>query len=328
MTKRQLSPEQLSVVQAIRASLVGVSDTVPARLLSVRVACSGGADSLALAAGLVWLDEHQPDPLRRSSALIVDHGLQDGSAEVAAGVAGLVAKLGLTASIAQVTVADSADGLEAAARQARYQALVSGDVDILLVGHTMDDQAETVLLGLARGSGTRSLAGMDQQIKIGDVWLLRPLLGLRRSGTEQACADWGLTPWVDPMNADPRFTRVRARALLPRLDQTLGPGIVEALARTAKLARADADYLDQLAADQLGPSTGDLAVSRLADLPDAIRGRLVRQWLAVGGLTELSYERTQAVLALVDDWRGQVGVDLPAGRRVVRLDGSLRLADS
>ena len=276
---------------------------------------------MALAAGLAWLDAHKPDPLRRVEALIVDHGLQKASAQVAAGVAEVVNGIGLPAEVARVDVQVGAEGLEAAARDARYSALTSGVVDVVLLGHTMDDQAETVLLGLARGSGTRSLAGMPASWDMDRVTLMRPLLDLRRATTRQACADWNLTPWEDPMNDDDRFARVRARRLLPVIDEALGPGIVEALARTAHLARLDADYLDA----QVAPvDESPLPVSAVLAAPPALRGRVVRAWLAASGITELSFERTQAVLALVEDWRGQAGVDLPGGCRVFREKDVLR----
>lgn len=328
MARRELSPAQLAVAQAVRSALP--SDAT--RVHQVRVACSGGADSLALAVGLAWLDAREPDPLRRSSGLVVDHGLQGGSAQVAAGVVDGLQALGLPSVAVRVDVQVGPDGLEAAARDARYAALATvltptGDgVDTVLVGHTMDDQAETVLLGLARGSGTRSLAGMPATWQADGVTFVRPLLGLRRVATRQACADWGLTPWDDPMNDDDRFARVRARRLLPSIEQTLGPGVVEALARTAGLARVDADFLDEQAEGLLPKGGGGLPVPLVLASPIALRGRVVRAWLARQAITELSFERTQAVLALVDDWHGQVGVDLPGGRRVVRRDGVLWLS--
>jgi len=259
--------------------------------------------------------------------MVVDHGLQSESSRVAADVAGVLTGLGLHTEVVPVTVIPGSDGLEAAARAARYAALTSGAVDVVLLGHTMDDQAETVLLGLARGSGTRSLAGMPSEWEDADssVRLIRPLLGLRRAATRQACADWGLTPWEDPMNDDDRFSRVRARRLLPVLDAALGPGIVEALTRTAALARADADYLDVLV-DLLGQPFGDeLPVELVVGSAPALRGRLVRRWLESRGVVTQSYERTQAVLSLVEDWSGQTGVDLMGGRRVYRRDNLLRL---
>jgi len=313
----------MAVVQAVRAGLCDDTSTITV----VRVACSGGADSLALAAGLAWLDARDPDPLRRSCAMVVDHGLQPGSSAVAANVADVLVGLGLDTEVTPVTVSSGPDGLEAAARAARYAALTSGAVNIVLLGHTMDDQAETVLLGLARGSGTRSLAGMPAQWddRDGSVKLVRPLLGLRREVTRQACVDWGLTPWEDPMNNDDRFSRVRARRLLPVLDAELGPGIVEALSRTAALARADADYLDVLV-DLLGqPFEAELPVELIAGSAPALRGRLVRRWLESQGVIAQSYERTQAVLTLVEDWSGQTGVDLMGGHRVLRRDNKLRL---
>jgi len=254
--------------------------------------------------------------------MVVDHGLQPDSAAVAARVVGVLKQLGLPAEVARVHVTGSPDGLEAAAREARYAALTSGDVDIVLLGHTMDDQAETVLLGLARGSGARSLAGMPRRWLLpgadGAVALLRPLLGLRRATTRQACADWGLAPWDDPMNDDERFSRVRARRLLPVLDAALGPGIVEALSRTASLARDDADYFDALVEFLGRPFGAELPVEKVTGLAPALHSRIVRRWLEVQGVAQVSYERTQAVLALVSDWHGQAGVDLPGGRRVVR----------
>jgi len=326
MAKRELSPAALAVVQAVRTGLVGWRDA-PNQILDVCVACSGGADSLALAAALAWLDAHEPDPLRRSSAMVVDHGLQPDSAAVAAGVTGVLKQLGLPAEVVRVHVAAGQDGLEAAAREARYAALTSGDADIVLLGHTMDDQAETVLLGLARGSGARSLAGMPRRWLMpgtdGSVALLRPLLELRRAVTRQACADWGLQPWDDPMNDDDRFSRVRARRLLPVLDEALGPGIVESLSRSAALARDDADYFDALVKFLGGPFGAELSVEVVSGLAPALRGRMVRRWLEAQGVLQLSYERTQAVLALVTDWRGQAGVDLPGGRRVIRRGGVL-----
>ncbi len=114
----------------------------------------------------------------------------------------------------------------------------------VMLGHTMDDQAETVLLGLARGSGARSLAGMQDA----SGRYLRPLLGLRRWQTGAACSALGLEPWADPQNCDPAYARTRVRQqVLPMMEELLGPGITEALARTADRLRADADALDALA---------------------------------------------------------------------------------
>ena len=185
------------------------------------------------------------------------------------------------------------------------------------LGHTLDDQAETVLLGLARGSGLRSLAGMAPS-RDGFV---RPLLGLRRAITRQSCAEQGLTWWNDPHNASERFTRVRVRhTVLPVLEAELGPGIAEALARTAELAREDADALDALAAAVGTPD--ELPCAVLAELPPALRQRVLRGWLLARGASEVTRRHVLAVAALVDDWHGQQWVEVP-GLRVARRDGAL-----
>jgi tRNA(Ile)-lysidine synthase len=183
----------------------------------------------------------------------------------------------------------------------------------------MDDQAETVLLGLARGSGARSLTGMA--VRSGR--LVRPLLGLRRSVTERACAELGLDPWRDPHNSDRRFTRVRVRsAVLPTLEAELGPGIVPALARTAALLRDDADLLDQLAAGA-DPGTDTLDCTALSALPAALRTRVLRRWLLRYGAEEVTMAHLAAVDDLVTAWRGQGPAHLP-GVRVTRQDGIMR----
>ncbi|EGD54442.1 tRNA lysidine(34) synthetase TilS [Gordonia neofelifaecis] len=285
----------------------------------VCVALSGGADSLALTAAAVRarLVVH---------AVVVDHGLQAGSAEVAARAAAAARESGATAEVRTVEVG-SAGGPEAAARTARYDALraARGGRPVLL-GHTLDDQAETVLLGLGRGSGARSLSGMSE-------WSApwgRPLLGLRRAQTREACADWGLPIWDDPHNVDPGFTRVRVRSeVLPLLEDVLGGGVAEALARTAAQLQADADALDGPAADLLA----ECAYGRVLDLeplesaPTALRTRVLRGWLQSVGAPEPSYRVVASIGALVTDWHGQgpiaVGGDATARLVVTRRAGRL-----
>ncbi|MDR0836734.1 MAG: tRNA lysidine(34) synthetase TilS [Propionibacteriaceae bacterium] len=340
MAKRGLSAECLAVVAAVRACLP--SDSATRHV--VRIALSGGADSLSLAAGLAWLDAHEPDPLRTSEAVVVDHDLQPGSADIAEAAAAAVQNFGLSATVVKVHVTESGVGVEAAARDARYTALATahspsavvsastseaadefGTVApaLVLVGHTMDDQAETVLMGLARGSGTRSLAGMPARFTVAGIPFARPLLALRRATTAQACVDWDLTPWQDPMNADPRFLRVRVRhEIIPALDDVLGPGVVDALARTAHLAQEDADFLDSLVPVA---SPGPLPVAQVANLPRPLATRLIRDWLNANGVVELGFAHTASVYALVADWHGQSGVNLP-GTCVSRAAGELRLS--
>ncbi|GAA1833204.1 tRNA lysidine(34) synthetase TilS [Microlunatus capsulatus] len=312
MARRALGPALLAVVQAVDAALTPAD----ARLL---VACSGGADSLALAAAARHVAARRGLPC---AAAVVDHGLQAGSDAVAARTAAVLAGLGLADVVVLRVAVPAAGGPEAAARDARYAALraaAAGDPPAtVLLGHTRDDQAETVLLGLARGSGTRSLAGMA----VRGAGLLRPLLEVPRATTEQVCVELGLQPWSDPHNVDPRFARVRVRhRVLPVLEDALGPGVAQALARTARLARDDADLLDALAAEA-DPGLGAPTCDALAALPAALRGRVLRRWLAREGAGDVGADHVRAVEALVLAWRGQRGVDLPGGT-VARSGGRL-----
>lgn len=315
MARRELGPAGLEVAQAVTAALRTARPAGP-----VVVACSGGADSLALALGAVWA---APRLDLAVSAVVVDHGLQAGSAAVAEAVARQLAGLGLAARIWPVTVSDAAGGLEDAARRARYEALerASAPEGTVLLGHTLDDQAETVLLGLARGSGARSVAGMAAQ----RGRFLRPLLGVRAATTRRACAEAELEPWQDPQNADPRFARSRVRhRVLPLLEAELGPGIAEALARTAALERADADLLDALAAAEPAASQQRPDCADLAGMPPALLGRVLHRWLRAAGARDLSAAHLAAVVDLVEHWHGQRWVDLP-GLRVRRRDHHLEV---
>ena len=283
----------------------------------VLVACSGGADSVALAAATAF----EARKVGVSAGLItIDHGLQNGSEERAAEVAQLAYELGFDpVEIVPVTVGTDG-GPEAAARSARYAALdaaANAHNARVLLGHTLDDQAESVLLGLGRGSGARSLAGMR-------TWhghYLRPFLGVRRSTTRAACEALGLPVWDDPHNLDPSFQRVRLRTeVLPLLEDVLQGGVAEALARTADLLRDDADVLDELAAVALTTS-----VDELRDLPPAVRSRVLRSWAQLIGAGPLSAEHTASLDALVTDWHGQGPIQLPGGVEVVRTSGRLEV---
>ncbi|WP_328342268.1 tRNA lysidine(34) synthetase TilS [Micromonospora sp. NBC_00421] len=244
-----LAPSVAAIRVAVRRALADLSADGP-----VLVACSGGADSLALAVATAFVASR----LGRPAGLVtVDHGLQAGSAERAAAVAGWAGRVGFDpVEAVPVTVAGRPGGPEAAARQARYQALADvarrhGAAAVLL-GHTRDDQAETVLLALARGAGPRGLAGMPARRDLAGVPLLRPLLDVTREQTRSACAALGLTPWEDPHNTDPSYARARVRAdVLPALVAALGAGVLDNLARTARLLAADTAALDDLAAAAL-----------------------------------------------------------------------------
>jgi tRNA(Ile)-lysidine synthase len=286
------------------------------------VALSGGADSLALTAVAA--------ASKPTTALIVDHRLQPDSGRVAATARDQAMSVGCVD--AQVLCVDvgTTGGPEAAARTARYRALddARGDAPVLLA-HTLDDQAETVLLGLGRGSGSRSIAGM----RLCDPPWYRPLLGIRRALTHAACVELGLTPWQDPHNADRRFTRTRLRTeVLPLLEEVLGGGVAEALARTATALREDTETLDELARQSLADvgAGGRLDTARLAALPEAVRRRVIRGWLLAGGASGLTEKQIRGVDTLVTAWRGQGGVAVGSPLRSQRLiagrrDGMLTL---
>jgi tRNA(Ile)-lysidine synthase len=318
-------PAVAEVRNAVRVSL---ADLAAGDL--VLVACSGGADSLAVAAAASFV---APRLGLRAGGVTVDHGLQPGSDARAAQLAARLGRLGLdpVRNIA-VTVPGSGAGPEADARNARYRALDSAAREdgaaAVLLGHTLDDQAETVLLGLARGSGGRSLAGMPA--RRGPY--RRPLLAVRRSATVAACAELGLEPWHDPHNADFRFARARVRhQALPALEAALGPGVAEALARTAGQLRADSACLDDLAFAESGQLRGDCSVSEglaagwLVELPAAIRTRVLRDAALMAGCPHgaLTAGHIDRIDALVTGWRGQRWVDLPGGVRARRRDGKV-----
>ena len=280
------------------------------------VALSGGPDSLALAAAAA--------AVRPTTALIVDHQLQQDSAEVARTARAQALTVGCVAARILRVEVGAVGGPEAAARSARYAALdeARGGAAVLLA-HTLDDQAETVLLGLGRGSGPRSIAGMRSY----DPPWGRPLLGVRRAVTAAACAELQLTPWSDPHNTDARFTRVRLRTeVLPLLEDVLGGGVAEALARTADALRADGEVLDVLAAQVLDRArrADGLAVAELTEVAPAVRRRVLRAWLLAGGARGLTDRHVRGVEALVSAWHGQGGVAVPGSRPGHRLFAARR----
>ena len=315
---------QDSVAQ-LRAALEAFTKTYPVAGDQWGVALSGGPDSLALTAVAAGL--------RPTTALIVDHGLQPESAAVAETARTQAVALGcVDAQVIRVQVGGPdrpKGGPEAAARTARYAALSAYQLGPVLLAHTLDDQAETVLLGLGRGSGPRSIAGMRPH----DPPWCRPLLGVRRATTHAACRELGLTAWQDPHNSDRRFTRTRLRhEVLPLLEDVLDGGVAEALARTATALREDTEYIDMLAAEALPGVQADagLHARGLATLPDPVRRRVIRGWLLVGGATGLTDKQIRGVDALVTAWRGQggvaVGSDLRGERLIAgRRDGVLTL---
>jgi tRNA(Ile)-lysidine synthase len=315
-------------VAAVRRAVRGCLDEVDhPEGHAVLVACSGGADSLALLAATVFEARR---PALRVIGVTVDHGLQNGSAAHADRVVVQMAGLGADETVAvRVRVDPSGLGVEAAAREARYSVLAEvaerTAAVMVLLGHTRDDQAETVLLGLTRGSGGRSIAGMRAAYDV----FRRPLLDVTRAQTEAACRAEGVAFWEDPHNRDPRFTRSRIRhVVMPTLEAELGPGVAETLARTAEQLQEDVAALDAVSAQAFDALTGPdgLDVDGLAALDTAVRRRVIRLAAVAAGAPpgDLFRVHVLAVDALVTAYRGQRWVDLPGHLRAARERGLLR----
>lgn len=313
-----------SSAPAIRGAVRRVLETFEAGDLII-VAVSGGADSLSLAYAL---SVEAPKFAIQLQAVTIDHQLQSESGLQALKVIEQMKSLGIETTIEKVSV-EIADGLEASARKARYAALDSVGTTMnaaaIFLGHTRDDQAESVLLGLARGSGTRSLSGMA----VRNGRYIRPLLSITREQTERMCQEVGLIAWSDPHNVDLNFARVRVRLqVIPILEKTIGPGISDALARTAELLRHDADALDAWAAREIGQiDLSDLSCDYLANLPRAIRSRVIRAAIYAAGAPtgSISAEHVGSIEALVTAWSGQGAANLPGGVKVERFSGRLSL---
>lgn len=292
----------------------------------VLVAVSGGADSLALAHAL---SVESKEFVIKVVGVTVDHQLQEQSGLQAEKVKEQLKNFGLDCLVKKVDV-DLKDGLEASARKARYEALQETAAEqnavAVFLGHTRDDQAETVLLGLARGSGTRSLSGMAHHNGL----YVRPLLEITRVQNEQYCKELKLPFWNDPHNENPDFSRVRVRTeALPVLEKSIGPGIAEALARSAHLLRDDADALDHWAKrEQIHLDLSDLDCAHLETLPRAIRTRVIRAAIYAAGAPAgmVTMEHVSGVEALISAWSGQGALNLPGGVKVERISGRLSLS--
>jgi tRNA(Ile)-lysidine synthase len=321
-----LHPSLAAVRHGVRRALADLDPG--ARLV---VACSGGADSLALASATVHEGREHGWYVVGAT---VDHALQEGSAERAERVVAQLALLGVDETVsARATVDAPGLGPEAAARAARYALLDQirerFAAEAVLLGHTRDDQAETVLMGLARGSGGRSVAGMRRAFD----HYRRPLLDVSRVDTITACQVEGLAVWDDPHNSDPAFTRARVRGrVLPVLEDELGPGVAEALARTADQLRGDMDLLDAYAEQALADASVEagLSVEVLSGLAAPIRSRVLRAAAVAAGAPsgETFHQHVVAMDALVTDWHGQKWVDLPGHLRASRRAGVLRFGHS
>lgn len=325
-TRVRLTPAIADIRRAIRESWQ--ANNINSGLIAV--ACSGGPDSLALAAAAIFEGKRAKIKI---AVVIINHNLQVGSRTVADKTAKLVTDLGADmVSVIDVSVSKSNAGLEAAARKARYEALAefakSNNVKITMLGHTLDDQAETVLLGLARGSGSKSLAGMS--VVSADGKYLRPLLGIQRETTVSFCKDSGLKFWTDPQNSDEKFSRVKVRKkVLPVIEKELGPGISQALARTAEILQEDSKYIDGQADKAFAKVARVLAteiildVALLAKQPPALANRVVLRALQLLNV-EPNRNAVAAVMNLVTNWHGQKPLNLP-GVRVIRKGNQISL---
>ena len=289
------SPHFLACRRAVRAA----DSAADAAAAPVVIGLSGGPDSLALVAAVAA----EGIPAR---AVVVDHGLQEGSGGVAKRAAEQARGFGVPAEVVEVAVPRGGN-LEAAAREARYAALFAHGGEVW-VAHTADDQAETLLLGALRGnpSGMAPRAGR----------LVRPFLPIRRADTVGACAELGVTPWEDPMNGDPAFRRVALRTrILPALTELLGGDAVPPLAQTA----------DRIAAAQsLLSAPATTSCDELAALPSAVRRSRIHAWL-VSADVRPNRGQLAAIERLITHWNGQVGVDMAGGVRVRRVGGELTL---
>jgi tRNA(Ile)-lysidine synthase len=277
------------------------------------VACSGGPDSVALLA-LVAATGRTP------TAVYVDHGLRAETGAEAARVAALAERLGLAARTVAVTVG-AGPNLEARARDARYGALDAVRREVgarhVLVGHTADDQAETVVLNLMRGSGASGLGAMAVRRDT----VVRPLLGFRRHECDAVCAAVGVQPVHDPMNDDRAFRRVAVRVdVLPRLSAVAGRDLVPVLARQAEVLRSESDYLDELARAAWPPDAEVHRADVLSRLPLPLARRAVRPWI---GAPPPSFADVERVLSVA---RGEIrATEITGGHRVQRRSGVLHL---
>lgn len=317
----RLTPAMADVRRAVRQTWqeVGLKQGK-----AVAVACSGGPDSLALAAASIFEGKRQAIKV---FVVFINHNLQNGSELVAKKYAKLVSELGADlVEVIDVKVNLGKVGMEAAARSARYKALdefaSANKVSFTMLGHTLDDQAETVLLGLARGSGAKSLAGMSTVSSDGKY--LRPLLGIRRETTVAFCRDSGLVAWNDPQNNDAKFLRVRVRKnILPLLEKEMGPGVYEALARTAQILREDNLLLEKKAEALFAKATKVVATEILLDVklleksPKALANRVIHRALSMLG-PEPSRKTIDSVMALITNWHGQKALTVPAVRVIRR----------
>ena len=305
-TRPRLTPPIANVRRALRETfeMAALADTT-----AVLLAVSGGPDSMALALAANF---ELPKRGIKVCAAIVNHNLQVGSETVAEQTAQRLRALGLEVSILDIKVSKTGAGPEAEARNARYSALEAERARVgaqyVLTGHNLDDQAETVLLGLTRGSGLRSIAAM----RAVDGKLVRPLLGIEKQELTQACIDSGVEYWLDPHNQDTAFTRVRIRNLMQQIEAELGPGVNESLARTASLASEVDDFLTAAALELVERARAGegFAVKELAASHPAVMNKALQLICIESGASSISRTQVLSVAQLITNWHGQKPLSL------------------
>lgn len=305
------------------------------------VGVSGGADSVAL---LLALDDLVKAKKLNIKIFIahIDHRLRKTSGEDARWVRTLARERGYQISISRIDLKNRQDNLEQAARRARYKAFASlaqkHRATVVLTAHTMDDQAETILLNLMRGSGAEGLSGIESVRRLNEnsaTMLARPLLSwARRQDTEQFCGQRKIQFRNDEMNEDETFARVRVRRQLLPLMKTFNPRIVDAITRTGELLRADSNALNGAAERLLELSIqnsnkeSQLRIDLIANAPAALRRRALRLWLELcrGNLRRLELVHIRALEKLATENRGARTIELPGGSSVTRNRGLLRFS--
>ena len=321
-------PVSMKIRKAVRNSITKDAQKASQKPLYL-VALSGGADSLALASA-VASEASRKGATFYAGAVIVEHGLQEATKKVAEDTAQLAREFGLDpVMIIPVSITEKGLGAEGDARAARYsafeEAVEKTHARGVIIGHTMNDQAEQVLLGLARGSGARSVSGIAEQR---DMYI-RPMLEISRKETEESCREMGIDFWVDPHNSHEEYARVRVRKnLLPQMIEELGEDVVQNLARTAQIAREDSDAMDFIIDEkieslvEISDNEYSFNVQELQRLPVAIRKRMFKKLAKNYMNADFMSTHCEAVNALIDEWNGQKPLNLPGGITVKRLKNS------
>ena len=296
---------------------------------NILVACSGGADSLALA----WTSQVVTKRIGLNLiAVIIDHQLIKESTQVAQDAKKKCEDFGIEkVVIKQIEVKDDKDGLEAAARKARYEAFEESvnefNAKAVLLAHTQDDQAETMLMRLTRGSGAKSLSAMKEV----SGKYLRPFLHIRKQVLVDALEKENISYWQDPANTNYKFLRAKVRhELMPKLIEVLGESAIDSLDRTSGLLKEDNEALESIALESYEKLNKELKVQELEKLPTAIRKRVIKIAALNSGVTPgpFSFEHIEAIDALVTNWRGQGNVDLPGFIQASRVDQTIRFISS